>query len=111
MANFQTAPNQRRIEVMKTPPKDNFMQIKNDDWQEACRTLTPSGFKVYLYFMSNSHGYSFWLSNAIGREAIGISERSFRSGVQELIEKKYLILKEKTTYQAYATPQENEESL
>lgn len=104
--NYKTVPNQKVVVIGKEAPKKDFMQVSNNAWQEACRTLTPSGFKVYLYLMSNAVGYEFALSNAHGRDVLGISEKSFRNAINELIKEKYLILKSGNKYIAYDTPQE-----
>ena len=55
-----SVPNQATYKIVKPkttiPP---FVQINEDDWQTAFKTLAPSVFVVYLYLAQNANGYSF----------------------------------------------------
>lgn len=104
---YYTVPNQKVVTIAKEAPDKDFMQVSNSAWKEACRKLSPSGFKVYLYLMSNATNYEFALSNKHGRDTLGVSEKSFRNAVNELISEGYLILDESNKYSAYDIPQKD----
>lgn len=86
-----TYPNQRVVTIFKENCKKDFLQIGNREWQAAAEILkTYSAFKLYLYFASNTNGYSIALSPVAVQEAIGISENTYRTAFKELVEAGYL---------------------
>lgn len=52
-----SVPNQKIITIVKTNMIPPFLQVNENDWQEAFRRLSPSGFGLYLYLAQNSNGY------------------------------------------------------
>lgn len=78
------------MHITKETCSKNFLQIKNEDWQEAARALRHPTFILYLYLSSNSNGYEFGLSQADVTKVTGISESSYHRGVSELIENGYI---------------------
>ena len=87
--------NQQAIYYSKPPCESNFLQVGNDEWMYACRVLSPSSFKLYIYFCSNMDGYLEAMSSLKACRDLGITDRTFRSARNELEEKGYLHLKEK----------------
>lgn len=75
----------------------HFSAIK-DDVLAAARDLKECEYKLYMYLISNQEGYVFGLSKEHVCAQTGISERSYTSAVQKLIEKGYLVyVNEKAT--------------
>lgn len=66
-------PNQNIIKIHKSSYSKNFLQIGIDEWQEACKVLTPSAFKIFLYLASNANNYTFALSKQDIKDRLGIS--------------------------------------
>lgn len=79
-----------KIKKERETAEVKFSAIK-EDVMSACRDLTASEFALYMYLISNQHGYTFGLSKEDVIEQTGISARSYTSAVQSLITKGYLI--------------------
>ena len=56
-------PNQRVVKIHREPCSKGFLQIQNENWQSACRTLRPQAFALYLYFAANADNYELELSH------------------------------------------------
>ena len=84
-------PNQRVVTIFKENCDNDFLQVKNSEWQAAVGILkTYSAFKLYLYFASNKNGYTIALSPTAINEAIGVCENTYRSAFKELLDAGYL---------------------
>lgn len=57
-----SVPNQKCLTIIKPTTTPPFLQISEIDWQEAFKTLSPSGFGIYLYLAQNANGYNFEFS-------------------------------------------------
>lgn len=79
-----------RIKKERDTKEVRFSAIK-DDVLAACRNLTPTEFQMYIYLISNQHGYAFGLSKDDVMEQTGMSARSYTSAVQGLISNGYLV--------------------
>lgn len=85
--------NQKGIRVVKAQSdKDHPYSIINvAAMEDAMKTLRPNAFKLWCYLACNQDGYEFGLSYKDVREKCNISENTYSSAVNELIEKNYLI--------------------
>lgn len=84
-----------------------YMLVGIDEIREAAINLTPSAFKLYLYFVENENDWQFFLSPKDFQKAYGVAESTFRNAKKELIEKKYIIEGDKNHFDFYSTPQNN----
>lgn len=94
-----TAPNQRIINVHRKKYKTNFLQIGNEEWQEACRKLTPSGFQIYLYLASNCNNFQLSLSQKAIEEQLGIKKTAYHTAIKQLEELGYIRLVKGNLYE------------
>lgn len=103
-----TYANQRHVIISQLPrDKDNVYAMFNvEALNLAMKNLKYNGFRMWVYFNKNQNGYSFDLSPAAAKKASGIVESSFHAGVNELIEKQYLVPDEESTnnYIFYEVP-------
>lgn len=67
-----------------------YMLVGIDEIREAAINLTPSAFKLYLYFVENENDWQFFLSPKDFQKAYGVAESTFRNAKKELIEKNIL---------------------
>lgn len=103
-----TYPNQKIITIMKSMPKKN---AKNDPYAviniAACKAamnlLSQPAFKLYMYLMFNQDGYELALSPKAVKDAIGLSETSYRAAIKNLEEVGY-IHKSGEQYLAFDVP-------
>lgn len=103
--------NQKVIGVHKEPTdkKHIYACINNEALSNAAYDLSKgSTFKLWIYFAKNQNGYKFELSAVAVQNFCGITEKTYREAVKELIEKRYLIKREKNYYDFYEVPQEVE---
>lgn len=82
-----------------------YMLVGIDEIREAAINLTPSAFKLYLYFVENENEWQFYLSPKDFQKAYNVAESTFRNAKKELIEKKYIIEGDKNCFDFYSTPQ------
>ena len=78
---------------METVEEDDMpikMQMSSLELFEACRNLTPSGLKLYLYLMSKENYSEFPLSRQDVMETMGFSKKTYLNAVKELIDEDYL---------------------
>lgn len=83
-------PNQKVVTIHKEQCQEDFLQIKNINWQCACDNLTYSAFKIYLYMASNQNGYTFALSYEDVNIAVPMSRKAYDKAIKELKEYGYL---------------------
>ena len=84
-------PNQRIISVHRESARQDFLGIKNSNWQAAARDLGAHALMLYLYLASNKEGYALALSPAAIRKAIGMPTSTYRDQFVKLIDKGYLV--------------------
>lgn len=83
--------NQKTVLIRKKSYKDSFLQIGISEWQEACKVLKPSAFKLYLYLASNKDGFRLGLSREAVFNAIGVTKSPYYEAQKELMEHGYLV--------------------
>ena len=93
-------PNQRTIfmhnessEMAKRMTGGWHVVINNID-STAMKELSGSGYKLYRYIQKNANGYIFALSKKAAIEYTGISPNTYDKAVHELIEKRFLIMRQ-----------------
>lgn len=106
-------PNQRNITIHKKPANglDLYTVIDLKAMNGAMQNLTkPVSFKLYMYLASNKNNYNFNLSSSDFFQQAGCSKSAYTSAFNELVEKKYLILKPntKTVYHFYDEAREED---
>lgn len=103
-----TVPNQKVITVIKHKCDKNnlYSTINLQVKREAAQNLDAGAFKLWNYFADNQSYYTFGLSRTAIENAYGIKKRQYDNGIQELIEKKYLVKVEGTNnqYNFYEAP-------
>lgn len=103
-----TVPNQKIITVIKHKCDKNnlYSTINLQVKREAAQNLDAGAFKLWNYFADNQSYYTFGLSRTAIENAYGIKKRQYDNGIQELIEKKYLVKVEGTNnqYNFYEAP-------
>ena len=88
---YSSNPNQRFVEIQKEElEKGEFASFSVQSMSEAMNTLSSGALKLYLYFIMNKNGYSFWLSKSHCCKVCGMSARTYFRAVDELIKKGYL---------------------
>ena len=108
--NFVSVPNQRIITVKREMPKSDFLGIKNENWQAAARNLTPHAMMLYFYLASNKNNYTFALSPAAVRQAIGMARSTYHDQFHNLVDKGYLVRVSGNQYVFYEKPHTSPES-
>lgn len=104
-----THPNQKVIKIEKSKVENGFLQISKENWQEAFQTLGQSAFGLYLYLANNNDGFRIALSPVAVKNAIGISESTYRRAVDELIKSAYLTQEKNNSYVFTTAPNEDSE--
>lgn len=99
-------PFQKNITVHRERATKDFLCIKNENWKEANKVLSPYGLQLYLYLASNADNYNFNLSQEAAEQDAGIRRTTFHTYVNQLIEKGYLVKGRGNCYDFYETPQE-----
>lgn len=98
--------NQKTVIIKKTPCTKDFLQIQNEEWQEAARLCKkPASFKIYLYLGANATGFDFLLSGAAMENALGFKSSAYYEGIKELKALGYIIDKGSNIYEFYTKPQ------
>lgn len=88
-----SVPNQKKVRIAPRTPrdKDNLYAMMNiDALSAAVRMLKGSALKMWLYFNKNQDEYEFELSQKACSEW-GIKKDSYYDGIDELINKGYLV--------------------
>ena len=103
---MKTVPNQNIIVIKKTPCKDNFLQIKNNEWMQAAKICGDKGaaFKLYLYLAANEIGFNLALSKVAVENAIGVKQSNYYKCFDFLVEQGYLRQVGKNKYEFYTSP-------
>ena len=111
MAELITYANQRRININREIPKGtkeskrSYMIAYNDNINDAMKNISKvSTLKAYLYLIQNTNNYYFALSTQDISNTTGISLKSAKEAINELIDLGYLVLREKHTYDFYERP-------
>ena len=105
--------NQRTIFINREVPKATkenkrpYTIIYRDNIDKAMKNISKvSTLKAYLYLVGNVDKYYFALSTQDISEVCGISVQSAKEAINDLIEKGYLVLREKHLYDFYETAHE-----
>ena len=103
-----SVPNQNITKTKKTKPQKDFLLISNEDWIEASKNLTPSGFKMYLWLIRHDESFTNELSKQAFISEFNVSGSAYEKAWKELKDKGYAIPKEKGSniYYIYTKPQE-----
>ena len=104
-------PNQKKIgNTIKEPCNKEhiFTKINIAALNNAMVDLKPSTVKVWLYFAKNQEGYSFELSSVAVCSFCNICDKTYKDSIKELVEKRYLVQREKKVFDFYELPQEPE---
>lgn len=102
-----TQPNQKFGTIHKKNYKDEgmkFMYVGIEEIRNAAKNLTPSAFKLYLYFAENADDWKFSLSFNDFNQAYGVAESTYRKAKQELIDKGYIVEREHNNFDFYTDP-------
>lgn len=103
-----TVPNQNTIVIHREMPKSDFLQIKNENWQNMIKeTQDYYAFVLYLYFAANANGYTLALSPAAIKEATGLARSTYYKKLQLLIDKGYVEVRGKNELHFYEVPQKS----
>lgn len=81
--------NQICVRVHKEVGSEFFI-LNKDAMFLAMKSLSKSGFELYLYIVSNKEEYQFGLGYQPVLNKTGMSQKSYQRAVQELKEKGYL---------------------
>ena len=96
----KTYPNQRVVTIKKNKHR-TYASYGTEEIAYACKNLKPSGFRVWLYLMSNKADVNWYISPAHARDMWGIPLSSFHDGIKELKEKGYY---DEVMKEIYMTP-------
>jgi len=102
-------PHQKMVCVHKPKVKERFLQISNEEWMEANKTLSPYGLQLYLYLASNRDDYEFALSPADAELRAGIKNTSFHKYMKRLEEEGYIVWRHGNTFDFYTSPRDPKE--
>lgn len=101
-----TYANQKVIHIEKAECTKDFLQVSNNDWMEAARTLNGNAFKIYLYLASNKDGYNLALSPKAIENALDVPKKSYSRAIEELEENGYITYKKGNVYVFTTHPNE-----
>lgn len=101
-----TVPNQQLVKIHREKPKSDFLQIKNQNWQQMIKeTQDYYAFVLYLYFASNANDYNLALSPAAITEATGLARSTFYKKMQVLKNAGYIVEGKGNQLHFYEVPQ------
>ena len=104
---MDTYENQNIVVIHREMPKSDFLQIKNQNWQNMIReTHDYFAFVLYLYFASNANGYTLALSPKAIENATGLARSTYYKKLKLLIDKGYVEVRGKNELHFYEVPQE-----
>lgn len=104
-ATYYTFANQKDVEAKLPKAQKPFLSLGSEHLYSAMRELTYGGFKLFLYFANNQNNHRFALSHKAIGELTGMSKSTYDRGVNELIDKGYLIrYKESNFYRFVVDP-------
>lgn len=105
-----TVPNQHIIKIHRDKPQSNFLQIKNENWQNMLKdTNDYYAFVLYLYLAANANDYSLALSPAAITEATGLAKSTYYRKLSLLKEKGYIIEDKGNLLHFYEVPQKKKD--
>lgn len=99
-----TYPNQRVVSVNKNAEKNlyhPYANISQEAMSKAMILLKDSTFKIWCYLSKNQNGFELALSPVDVRRFTGVSQASYKRAINELIEKGYLVKRDKNYYDFY----------
>ena len=100
-------PNQNIIVIHRDMPKKDFLQIKNEHWQDLIKsTGDPYALALYLYFASNADNYRLEISPQAIENAIGMPRSTYYKKFSILQEKGYIIKRGNNLYEFFEVAQE-----
>ena len=99
-----TVPNQRVVQIHREPAKNNFLGIKNENWQAAARDLGAHACLLYMYLAANADNYKLAFSPEAIRQAIGMPRSTCSDQFKKLIDRGYLVLRSGNFYDFYEVP-------
>lgn len=97
--DIQVYNNQKVVKTIKCHNKGFGFDITAN--RTAIKTLTPPAFMLYSHFIQNAPGYIEALSRKTILDCTGLTIRTYKSAVQELIDKGYLVKTEHHDYNDY----------
>ena len=116
MPVYNTVPNQRCINVKKSPANRTNLYTTNSlqALDKAAKELkSDGGFKLYMYFAKNQNNYNFALSSKDFCEWSSLGIKAYRTAFEELKEKGYLVLQQtngtRDYYNFIELPEEKEQ--
>jgi len=84
--------NQKTVTITKSPSgKGKFLLVSHSVCEEAMKSLSGNGFKMWVFFMENSDGAKVSPSNKAVKDRTGLGKYSYDSAMHELANKGYLI--------------------
>ena len=100
-------PNQQAATIHKklSHTKKNYFTIDRLRSNAAMRDLAGVAFKMYIYLCQHRDGDIILLSAAEFCKDTGSSQRSYLLAKKELVERRYLILRQHGDYDFYNEPQ------
>lgn len=101
-----SVPNQKIIYGSILAPCDTeniYMKINQEAAFAAMGNLTYAGFKMWLYFSKNQSTHRFELSRTACQQ-YNIDKNNYYRGVEELIQKRYLVAASDNGYYFYQVP-------
>lgn len=105
-----TVPNQNIITIHRQYPKSDFLQIKNENWQNMIKkTKDTYALSLYLYFASNADNYNLAISPAAIENTIGMARATYYKKFDLLKRYGYIIEHGKNHFDFYEVPQEQKE--
>jgi len=100
--------NQKTVIIKKTSCTKDFLQVQNDEWQEAARLCKKySSFKIYLYLAANAANFNYLLSGVAMEKALGFKSSAYYEGIKELKALGYIVDKGSNIYEFYTKPQDS----
>lgn len=104
---METVPNQNIIIIHRQYPKKDFLQIKNENWQNMIKECKDYyALALYLYFASNADNFKLAISPAAIENAIGMARSTYYKKFALLVEHGYIIEKGENSYEFYEVPQQ-----
>lgn len=82
-------PNQRKIIISK-PTKSPQAKLHRSALYAACRNLTPTALKLWLYFADNQNGTEFYISPKEIEQTTGIKKGAYHRAFGQLVSKGYI---------------------
>ena len=82
------------------------MYVGIEEIREAAKNLSPSGLKLYLYFVENEDGWEFNLSPKDFQNRYDVAESTYRNAKRELIDKGYIVEEDKNHFTFYSNPED-----